>query len=80
MDFETTFGVCLIMIFVYFSIDFKKHYVTEFHEAARNPFLKFLAGLCVLYIAKLNPMLGGIALCIVFFWIADVQLLSTIVL
>lgn len=80
MDLETILAIGLVGLFVYFSIDFKKHYTTEFHEAARNPFYKFLAGACVLYISNMNPTLGAIALAIVFFWIADVQLLSTIVL
>jgi hypothetical protein len=80
MDLETLLTICLVGLFIFFSIDFQKHYAREFHEAARNPFLRFLAGLFVLCIANVNPILGAIALSIVFFWIADVYLLSTIVL
>ena len=51
MDLETILAIGLVGLFVYFSIDFKKHYTTEFHEAARNPFYKFLAGACVKFAA-----------------------------
>ena len=80
MNWESIVTLCLMGMFLYFSIDFHKHYTKEFHDAARNPFLRFLAGLCVICIANINPILGCVALSIVFFWIADVQLLSTIVL
>jgi hypothetical protein len=80
MNWESVGTLCLMGMFLYFSIDFHKHYTKEFHDAARNPILRLLAGLFVICIANINPVLGCIALSIVFFWIADVQLLSTIVL
>jgi len=48
-----------------------------FHGAARHPFMRFLAGLVVTLIAAQNPLLAAIALVIVFFWIADIHLLSS---
>ena len=70
----------LLCLFIYFSIDFHKHYSKEFHEAARNPFYRFLGGLIVLYFATINPIIASVMLSVIFFWIADVNLLSTIVL
>lgn len=80
MDWERIIILGLMVIFILFTIDFHKHYTREFHVAARNPLYRFLAGISVLLLANMNPILGCIALSIVFFWIADVHLLSTIVL
>lgn len=80
MEYETILSIVLVGLFLCFSIDFQKRYSTEFHEAARNPFMRFLAGIFVVYVASVNPVLAVVALSIVFLWIADVQLLSTNVL
>ena len=80
MNYEIVLAAGLVGLLLYFSIDFKKHYTKEFHEAARNPFYRFLAGLIVIFIASINPIIASVALAIVFFWIADNNLLSTIVL
>jgi hypothetical protein len=77
MEYETVLTVALIGCVVYFSLDFDKIYGNGFHDAARHPFARFLAGLCVLYLAEENPKLAILALLIVFFWIADVNLLSS---
>jgi uncharacterized membrane protein len=80
MNSEFALLVVLFLLLIFFSVDFKKHYTKELHEAARNPFLRFLSGLVVVFIASFNPILASIVLSIVFFWIANVNLLSTIVL
>jgi uncharacterized membrane protein len=80
MNSEFALLVILFLLLIFFSVDFKKQYTKEFHEAARNPFIRFLSGLVVVFIASFNPILASIVLSIVFFWIADVNLLSTIVL
>jgi hypothetical protein len=67
----------LVALLVFFSLDFDKLYGSGFHEAARHPFARFLGGLGVSYLAALNPLLGGLSLLVVFFWIADVNLLSS---
>ena len=78
MDYETIVAVLLVVLLLFFSLDFDRHYGQGFHEAARHPFYKFLAGLLVVYIASINPILAVLALVIVFFWIADVHLLSSL--
>jgi hypothetical protein len=80
MDWESICAIGFMGFFLLFSIDFHKHYTKEFHRAARNPLYRLLAGISILLLANMNPILGCIALYIVFFWIADVHLLSTIVL
>ena len=77
MEYETVLTVTLIGLIVYFSLDFDKTYGNGFHDAARHPFARFLAGLLVAYIAHENPKLAVLALLVVFFWIADVNLLSS---
>jgi hypothetical protein len=77
MEYETILTVVLCGLIVYFSLDFEKTYANGFHEAARHPFARFLAGVAVTYIASENPRLAVLALIAVFFWIADVNLLSS---
>ncbi len=77
MDYETIIAILLMVLMLYFSLDFDKYYGNGFHDAARHPFYRFLAGVCVVYMASINPILAILALVVVFFWIADVHLLSS---
>lgn len=77
MEYETPIAVVLVALLVFFSLDFDKLYGSGFHEAARHPFARFLGGLGVTLLASLNPILGALSLVVVFFWIADVNLLSS---
>jgi hypothetical protein len=78
MDYETGAALLFVGVLVYFSLDFDKHYSESFHAASRHPFLRFLAGIFVTLVAAQNPSLAAIALMIVFFWIADIHLLSSL--
>ena len=78
MEYETILAVVLIILILYFSLDFSKHYGSGVHDAARNPFVRFLAGVSVVALASINPMLATLGLIVVFFWIADVNLLSSV--
>jgi len=73
-------GVILMGLLVFFSLDFDKHYGSIFHDIAHQPFARFLAGLSICILASINPFLAVIGLMIVFFWIADVHLLSSFAL
>jgi hypothetical protein len=81
MDYEATVeaivAAFLVALLVFFSLDFDRHYADGIHDAARHPFLRFLAGLGVAIVAARNPVLASLALVVVFFWIADVSLLSS---
>ncbi len=77
MDVETLTAIGLMVSLVFFSLDFDRHYGRNFHNAARHPFARFLAGMAVAYLASRNPMNAVLALIVVFFWIADVNLLSS---
>lgn len=78
MDMETVGAVVLVGLLVVVSLDFDRYYAPGLHDAARHPFARFLAGLAVVVLAGANTVLASIALVIVFFWIANVDLLSTI--
>ena len=77
MDYDAVIAALLVALLVFFSLDFDKHYADGIHDAARHPFARFLAGIGVVVLAARNPALGGLALLVVFFWIADVNLLSS---
>jgi hypothetical protein len=74
---EVALGIMLTGLIVFFTLDFDKPYISELHNAARHPLLRFLGGLAVVGLAMLNPMLAMLGLIVVFFWIADVNLLSS---
>jgi hypothetical protein len=79
-DSESLLGVVLVALIVFFSLEFDKSYIPAFHNAARHPFARFLAGVGVVYLADKNPMLAVLMFIVVFFWIADVNLLSSFTL
>jgi hypothetical protein len=79
-DYESLLGAVLVAFLVFFSLEFDKAYIPALHNAARHPLARLLAGLGVVYLADLNPMLAVLSLIVVFFWIADVNLLSSFAL
>lgn len=80
MDYESLLGVCLVALIVFFSLEFDKSYAPALHNAARHPLARFIAGIGVVYLADRDPLLGILSLIVVFFWIADVNLLSSFTL
>lgn len=78
LDYESLLGVLLVALIVFFSLEFDKSYMPALHNAARQPFARFLSGLGVVYLATVDPLLAFLSLIVVFFWIADVNLLSSV--
>jgi hypothetical protein len=74
---ETQLGVLLVALLVFFSLDFDKAYFPALHTAARHPLARLAAGAFVVYLADRDPLLAMLSLIVVFFWIADVNLLSS---
>jgi hypothetical protein len=75
---EKAIGAVLLVLLFAFSLDFDRPYAEVLHNAARHPFFRFLAGLSIALLGALNPVLGLLGLLVVFFWIADVNLLSRV--
>ena len=71
-------GVLLVALIVFFSLEFDKPYMPAVHAAARHPVARLVAGAAVVYLATISPLLATLALVVVFFWIADVNLLSSV--
>lgn len=76
-DTHTIVTAVLVAIVIMFSLRFDRPYSSTLHSAARHPLVRFLAGLIVVGLAAYDPMWGILALIAVFFWIADVNLLSS---
>ena len=77
LDTHTIVTAVLVAIVIVFSLRFDRPYTSTLHTAARHPFARLLAGLGVVGLAAYDPMWGILALIAVFFWIADVNLLSS---
>lgn len=77
MDYGTIVAIGLTAFLIYFSLDFDRHYSFGFHNAALHPAARFVAGLSLAYIAQTHQLLASVLFVIVFFWIADVNLLAT---
>lgn len=79
-DTHTILTAVLVTLVIMFSLRFDRPYGSTLHSAARHPLARFIAGLTVVGLAAYDPMLGVLALLVVFFWIADVNLLSSFTL
>ena len=64
MDYESLLGVLLVALIVFFSLEFDKSYLPALHNAARHPLARLIAGLAVVYLADVNPLLAVLSLII----------------
>ncbi len=78
MDYKTILGVALIVILILLSIPFEKKYAGVLSKYAQDPTARLFAGLLLLYLAYEDIVLGAIAFIVIFLWISDIQLLSTL--
>jgi hypothetical protein len=65
---------CLFLV----SLPFERRYAKHFQEGAQHPGIQLMAGLMLLALASYDTLLASLALLILFLWIADVQLLSSV--
>ena len=77
MENDTILALVLTAVLFYFSFSYDQPYGYGLNDAALHPMARFLAGLVVIYSAQSYPLFATILLMVVFFWIADVNLLST---
>jgi hypothetical protein len=78
MGGKLVLGTILLACLFLVSFPFEQRYGKYMHESAHNPGIQFLAGLGLVSLATIDPLLGGLALLVIFLWIADVQLLSSV--
>jgi hypothetical protein len=78
MDSKTVLGTTLLVCLFLISLPFESHYSKQFQMWAHNPAARFGAGLGLIALSTVDPILGGLGFLILFLWIADIQLLSSI--
>lgn len=78
IESKTVLGILLLLALFFVSTPFETSYAKELQTLALNPAARFLAGLLLVGLAHIDPILGGLTFLVLFFWIADIQLLSSI--
>jgi hypothetical protein len=71
-------GILLLACLFVVSLPFEAHYTRQLQTWAHNPAARFVAGLALVGLAWMDPILGALAFLVLFLWIADIQLLSSI--
>lgn len=66
--------LCLFMV----SVPFEQRYSTYMASLAHEPAARMVAALGLLWAASVDVTLGALALVILFLWMADIQLLSSL--
>lgn len=75
---KTILGVILLVIIFVISIPFEKRYTGTLSRMAGDPATRLLAGVALLWLAYNDIMLGALGFVVVFLWISDIQLLSSL--
>jgi len=75
LDVVLCVGLLALVGFV--SLRFELPYGYGLDVAARHPAARFVAGAAVVALSLRHPLLAALGLVAVFFWIADVHLLSS---
>ncbi len=78
LDMQRIFGSLLIVCIFLISLQFEKRYGSFFSSNAHYPGARFLAGFLLVLIAGMDPLLGALVLVILFLWIADTELVSSL--
>jgi uncharacterized iron-regulated membrane protein len=73
---EMTTGFVMLLILLTISIPMDVEYHDSIRRAAYNPVARFVAISVVVALALYSPFLALLGTLIVFFWLADIQLLS----
>lgn len=77
-DIQRIIGAVLIVCIFLISLQFEKRYGKFLSTNAHYPGARFLAGFVLVLIGGIDPLLGALALMILFLWIADTELVSSL--
>ena len=80
VEHKTVLGVILASILIIISIPFEKKYSRALGLMAQEPSARLLAGIVLLYLSYHDIVLGALAFIILFLWMSDMHLLSSLVL
>ncbi len=78
IDSKTILGILLLIALFLVSIPFETEYSKELQILAHNPAARFVAGILLVGLSSIDASLGGLTFLVLFLWIADIQLLSSI--
>jgi hypothetical protein len=78
LDSKIILSILLLVALFLVSIPFEAEYAKEFQILAHNPAARFIAGCILVWLSSIDASLGGLAFLVLFLWIADIQLLSSI--
>lgn len=78
IDAQLLVGLILLVCVFLISIPFEKRYAHTLSSLAHEPVVRVLGGAGLLWAASVNPALAGLVLVVLFLWIADIQLLSSL--
>ncbi len=78
MDVQLLVGILLLVCVFLVSIPFEKRYGNIISSLAHEPAVRLVGGAGLLWAASVNPALAGLVLVVLFLWIADIQLLSSL--
>jgi hypothetical protein len=74
------FGAILILgwIVVWLTFPFEQHYDESLRSYSREPIFRILLGLLLIFISAYSVPVALLLFLIIFFWIADIHLVSSI--
>ncbi len=78
MEYQTWLGIGLLVCLILVSVPFERRYSKMISYQAQTPSARFFAGIVLILLASQDPMLGALAFLVLFLWVADIQLLSSI--
>ena len=65
-------------IVVWLTFPFEQHYDEQLRAYSREPLFRILLGLMLITVSAFSMPVGLLSFLIIFFWIADVHLVSTV--
>jgi hypothetical protein len=77
-EHKTIVGIVLMVVLFLISIPFEKRYSSALSYLAQEPSTRLLAGVLLLYLSYQDIVLGSIAFIILFLWMSDIHLLSSL--
>jgi hypothetical protein len=74
------FGTILILgwIVVWLTFPFEQHYDETLRKYSREPIFRILLGLLLIFISAYSVPVALLLFLIIFFWIADIHLVSSV--
>ena len=74
------FGVVLVLgwIVVWLTFPFEQHYDESLRKYSREPIFRVLLGLLLIFISAYSIPVALLLFLIIFFWIADIHLVSSV--